>query len=239
LGEFSIVDILKVILKRIWAVSIAAVLCGSLAFVYCTMFATPTYQAKASVLGSNGNIGSEITIGVTTGGNTIQSGDLAASIALTETYVVMLTKMPSESQDFVNRLVEEDLLDIYKQSQIEITAQEDTLVIEISVISTDAKAAQSIANIYAECSSTFVEDYNIGMIKTISKARDTKQVSPRTLMTTFFAAFLGMAVVALFVVYIDLSDRTINGEEDIRANYDIPVLGMVPDFQVSSKGGKK
>ena len=77
------------------------------------------------------------------------------------------------------------------------------------------------------------------MIKTLSKARDTVQVSPKTMITVALAAILGAAIVAFFVIYIELSDRTINGEEDIRANYDIPILGNVPDFQSTIKGGKK
>ncbi len=239
MGDFSLIDILKIVMKRVWTVVIAAVLCGAIALVYCQMLATPTYEAKASVIGSNGSVAADLEFEVNNGDATVESSDLAASIALTDTYVVMLTKMPTESDQFVSALTEEDLLEQYKNSKVEITAREDTLIIDISVISTDPKAAQQIANIYAECSSDFVADYNIGMIKTLSKARDTQQVSPKTLITVALAAILGAAVVAFFVIYIELSDRTINGEEDVRANYDIPILGNVPDFQSTVKGGKK
>ena len=223
MGDFSLIDILKIVMKRVWAVVIAAMLCGAIALVYCQMLATPTYEAKASVIGSNGSVAADLEFEVNNGDATVESSDLAASIALTDTYVVMLTKMPTESDQFVSALTEEDLLEQYKNSKVEITAREDTLIIDISVISTDPKAAQQIANIYAECSSDFVADYNIGMIKTLSKARDTQQVSPKTLITVALAAILGAAVVAFFVIYIELSDRTINGEEDVRANYDIPI----------------
>ncbi len=239
MGDFSLIDILKIVLKRVWAVIVAAVLCGSIAMVYCQMLATPTYQAKASVIGSNGNVAADYEVAVNNGEATIESNDLAASIALTDTYVVMLTKMPTESDQFVSLLQEEDLLTQYKNSTVEITAREDTLIIDISVIGTDPKAAMQIANIYAECSANFVADYNIGMIKTLSKARDTIQVSPRTFITVALASILGAVVVALFVIYIELSDRTINGEEDVRSHYDFPILGNVPDFQSTVKGGKK
>ena len=169
---------------------------------------------------------------------TIESSDLAASLALSDTYVVMLTKMPAESQEFIDKLTDEGLFDIYQNSSVSISPREETLIIDISVVSTDRNAAQKIANIYAECSSSFVAEYNIGMIKTLSKARDTVQISPNTLRTVFFAVLLGIVIVAFIAVFIDMSDKTINGEDDIRANYDIPILGSVPDFQTISKGVK-
>lgn len=239
MGEISILDIFKIIFRRIWAIIIAAVLCGAVAFVYCTMFATPTYQAKASVIGSNGNIAVDYDVSSPSSKETIESSDLAASLALSDTYVVMLTKMPAESQEFIDKLTDEGLFDIYQNSSVSISPREETLIIDISVVSTDRNAAQKIANIYAECSSSFVAEYNIGMIKTLSKARDTAQISPNTLKTVFLAVLLGVVIVALIAVYIDMSDKTINGEDDIRANYDIPILGSVPDFQTISKGGKK
>ena len=239
MGEISILDIFKIMFRRIWAIIIAAVLCGAVAFVYCTMFATPTYQAKASVIGSNGNIAVDYDVSSPSSKETIESSDLAASLALSDTYVVMLTKMPAESQEFIDKLTDEGLFDIYQNSSVSISPREETLIIDISVVSTDRNAAQKIANIYAECSSSFVAEYNIGMIKTLSKARDTVQVSPNTLRTVFFAVLLGIVIVAFIAVFIDMSDKTINGEDDIRANYDIPILGSVPDFQTISKGGKK
>lgn len=238
MGEISILDILKIIFRRIWAIIIAAVLCGAVAFVYCTMFATPTYQAKASVIGSNGNIAVDYDVSSPSSKETIESSDLAASLALSDTYVVMLTKMPAESQEFIDKLTDEGLFDIYQNSSVSISPREETLIIDISVVSTDRNAAQKIANIYAECSSSFVAEYNIGMIKTLSKARDTVQISPNTLRTVFFAVLLGIVIVAFIAVFIDMSDKTINGEDDIRANYDIPILGSVPDFQTISKGVK-
>ena len=131
MGDFSLIDILKIVMKRVWAVVIAAVLCGAIALVYCQMLATPTYEAIASVIGSNGSVAADFEFEVNNGEATVESGDLAASIALTDTYVKMLTKMPSESDEFVTLLTEEDLLSQYKNSTVEITAQEDTLIIDI------------------------------------------------------------------------------------------------------------
>lgn len=240
MGEYSVVDMLRIVLKRIWLVIIVGVLCASVAFIYCSMIATPTYQARACIIGSNGNVAADMDMQVSSSAadTSIKSNDLAASLSLTDTYVIMLKKMPTESQLFIDRITEAGLADYYnKKSTVSISANKDTLVIDITVVSTDREVAKQIANIYAECSSDFIADYNIGMIKTLSKARNAVQVSPRTILTTALSCLLGVAATAVIIIYLALSDRTINGEDDIKVNYDIPVLGVVPDFQSMTKGG--
>ncbi len=242
MNEYSIVEMLQIALKRIRLILLVGILCAAVAFVYCHFIATPKYQARASVIGSNGNVAADSDSKLNTYGSdtSIQSGDLTASLSLTETYVIMLKQMPTESQLFIDRITEAGLADYYNNnSSVGISANKDTLVIDIVVVSTDSKAAREIANIYADCASDFISDYNIGMIKTLSKARVAQQTSPHTARTTLLGFLLGAIATAAIAVYIELSDRTINGEDDIKTNYDIPVLGVVPNFQSIVKGGKK
>lgn len=238
--DYSILDILKIVLKRFWLVAIVGIICAGIAFMYCIMIATPTYQARASILGSNGNVAVDMELDISSGtaDTSIKSADLAASLTLTETYVQMLTKMPTESAEFVDAIKEAGLIDQFNQASISIAAREDTLIIDITVVSADREAARQIANIYAQCSTDFISDYNIGMIKELSKARSTEQVSPHTAITTVLAFMFGVIITALIVIYFAISDRTINGEDDLKAHYDIPLLGSVPDFQSTAKGVK-
>lgn len=240
--EYSIVEMLQIALRRIKLILLVGVLCAAVAFVYCYMIATPKYQARASVIGSNGNIAADNDAQMNTYAKdtSIQSGDLTASLSLTETYAIMLKKLPTESQLFIDRITEAGLEDYYNNhSSVSIGTNDETLVIDIVVVSTDSKVAKEIANIYAECASDFIADYNIGMIKTLSKARVATKTSPRTVQTTMLAFLVGAIATAAIVIFLELSDRTINSEDDIKNNYDIPVLGVVPNFQEVAKGGKK
>ena len=236
--EYSAMDIIKVVFRRIWLIVVVGVLCAVIAYIYCSMLATPTYQAKSSIIGSNGNIATDVDSNIITSNGSVAVGDLSASLSLTETYVYMLTKMPTESENFINKLNDAGLVDYFNNASVNITAREDTLIIDIAVVSTDREVAKQIANIYAECSSEFIEGYNVGMIKELSKARSTTQVSPQTFIATALACILGVFVTALIVIFLAISDRTINGEDDLKNNYDIPILGVVPDFQISVNGGK-
>ena len=235
--EYSALDILRVVFRRIWLILIVGALCAVAAFIYCSVLATPTYQAKSSIIGSNGNLATDVNTNIATSDTSVHSGDLSASLSLTETYVYMLTKLPTESETFINKITDAGLIDYFNNSSVNITAREETLIIDISVVSTDREVAKQIANIYSEVSSEFIESYNIGMVKELSKARSTTQVSPQTFIATALAAVFGIFVTALAVIFIAISDRTVNGEEDIKNNYDMPILGVVPNFQISM-GGK-
>ncbi len=241
MSEYSILEILRIILKRIWLVAVVGVVCASIAFIYCVTLATPKYAAGAAIIGSNGNIAADLDMDFTAGttDTSIKSNDLAASLSLTDTYVYVLTKMPSECQEFVDRIKESNLVEKFNESTVDIVARADTLIIDITVTSPDEDAAKQIANIYSECSSDFIAEYNIGMVTPLSKARKANQVSPRTLVSTLLAGVLGVAVTCMIIIYLAVSDKTINGEDDIKNNYDIPLLGSVPDFQSTARGGKQ
>ena len=56
-------------------------------------------------------------------------------------------------------------------------------------------------------------------------------------------ALAGILLAALYAVLREFLDVRIKGAEDLSGKYDIPVLGSVPEFEISSKkkkaGGNK
>ena len=63
-------------------------------------------------------------------------------------------------------------------------------------------------------------------------------VSPRTVFSTVLFALLGAIISSLIIVVVSMLDKAINGEEDFKGSFDIPVLGAVPDFDTSSSTTK-
>jgi capsular polysaccharide biosynthesis protein len=49
---------------------------------------------------------------------------------------------------------------------------------------------------------------------------------------------VGAVIAALIAIYLETSNKVISGEDDIKTNYDLSILGVVPDFHISAKGGK-
>ena len=52
-------------------------------------------------------------------------------------------------------------------------------------------------------------------------------------------ASIGCVLVLAIAILVSMMDKTIKGEKDFSANYDIPVLGSIPNFRVAAREEKK
>ena len=53
------------------------------------------------------------------------------------------------------------------------------------------------------------------------------------------AVILGAVLVFAIAIIITVMDKTIKGENDFTANYDIPILGNIPNFKAAAREEKK
>lgn len=234
--ELTILDIIKIILRRIWLIIAATILSAAIGFVYCKMFATPQYMATASLYGSNN---STVT-------NTITQTDIVSSQLVVNTYVALL-----RSNHTLDMVIEDTNLNYIReelQDMIEFTISNNTSVVLIKVTCEDSehaiKIANSLANLAPDIVNSFFTNDNTvssganNFMKVIDTADDTEQVAPRTLLITFICGFAGCAGVVFIVLLLEVMDKTIKTEQDIVGNYNIPVLGTVPDFDATHKGAR-
>lgn len=64
-------------------------------------------------------------------------------------------------------------------------------------------------------------------------------VKPRKLMTLLMAAFLGIFGGSGIVIAKELMNRTIKNAEDVANYLDLPVLGIIPDYEAYKHGSKQ
>lgn len=238
MNEISLSSIVSILLKRIWLIVIVTVLCAAIAFGYCKIIVSPVYKATTSILITNGGVITE------SGDDTIQSGDLSASIYLVNTCVDILKsqkiykELASATSDKYN----------YKSLKNGFTVErkdEDSLFIAISFRSTDPKEAILLVNAFTKLAPASIEAILPSVKVEILEESDTaNKVYPQTLNTTIIFAFLGAIISCVIVLIIALTDQAIKSEEEFVSFFDIPVLGTVPDFDNSptyaykSKTGK-
>ena len=109
--------------------------------------------------------------------------------------------------------------------------EEKSMLIYISVVSTSANEAVQIANDFAECCKEFIPanvDKNINV--SITNADGASNVYPRTVMSSAIAFLVGAVLTFVIAFIIDISDQSIRGEDEFINQYDIPLLGSIPDF---------
>lgn len=244
MGNFSITDLFKIILKRLHIIVIVALLCGSISVGYCMYIAKPIYAAKTSLFADNGGI----TSGTGTTSQTengVKSTDVASSLNLLNTYVGIL-----EENDFyiyVNDYLKSTGQSVgYTDSELKklvtISGREDTMLLDITVKCENGEFAVDLANAIVEKAPEYIKGFvPQATAKKSRTANNYSKVSPNITLTSIITAFLGACLCAVIIVVRALNDQTVKGEEDFAEKFDIPVLGSVPNFDLGrtakGKGG--
>ena len=230
----NIMDLVMLAWRRLWILILVAIVCAAAVFSYCKFFVTPSYSATASIIATNG------AVTVYGDKSTVSASDLSASLYLAET-VIDILKTPDIYKDVADQLGKEyNYQNLMSRTSV-VRRGEDTLFIDVTFSSTDPKEAMRVANKFVEISCEYIPEYIPHSIaKVASTAIKSVKTHPKTPTATMAAGAAG-AVFAFFVVFIiESTNRAIKGEEDFTSNFDVPLLGAVPDFEnVETSGYKK
>jgi len=236
MNELTLSSLLGILRKSIVYIIIAAIVFAIAGYLCCEFIATPTYQAKIALLATNSsgfaNQDSE-DIGT-------DSSELSAARSLINTYIDIFS-----TREFFGMIKEKtglDYSDNTLKGMVNISRRSDTsLFIDIVVTSANKKHAIIVADAIYEYS----DDYLVSLLPAASVKGVEKSGSravqnyPNTSSAIFLAAVLGGVLTFVVFVIINIMDKTIKGEKDFSANYDIPILGNIPNFKVAAREEKK
>ena len=230
IGEISIVDIFKVLLRKLWLIILITLVFALGSYFYTKTFISPKYMSTASLYVTNGV--------KSVSDDTANLDDLNASAKLVDSYIVVL-----QSDSVAQQISEKTQLGYSTgaiKSMIRLSSINETQVLRVQVTCKSRKDAQTIANAMLEVApATLKEVAKVGEVETLDTASEAGQVSPNIVTNTLVGFLLGLVVSVLIVLVQAMLDRTVKGEEDFKEHYDIAVLGSVPDFKENEKGGYK
>ncbi len=233
MNELTPMSIINMILHRLWAVILAAVVCAVGTFAYCRFLADPVYQATISLAVTNGTIikdddGSTAETG--NQNNTVNFNDLSASVYVAKNCVDIL-KSSSIYKDLSAAINNQYSYKMLKKGFSVNLRNEEKIFIDISFKSTSYNETIKIVNAFADLSAVNIKKIIPSATVVVMDYADTApQTSPRTTNNALLAAVVGALLASGIIVVLNLFDRTIKGEEDFKARFDIPILGCVPDF---------
>ena len=217
---------LFVLLKRyIFAIVAAGIIGGIATYCVCSFFVSPVYEANAKMLV---NSRQEQTGSVT-------NDQITSSQKLVDTYAIII-----RSQPVLEPVIEELNLSVDAEKlakKVSVTSVNDTQVMQIAVQSKNRdQALQIVEQIVAICPDVIIETVEAGSVKTIEPARlRTEPVSPNTNLYTVVAAFLSMVIVMIVLMVRYLLDNTYKSETDLRNDLQLPVLGVIPNYDYCMK----
>ena len=222
------IDLLKLVLilwKKAWAIVLAMIVVGGIAFGITYNFIEPTYQASVKVYVDNTNQNN----------TTMTQSDVNLQRTLVQTYIVTL-----KSRTTLNEVIKQADLDYNFEELSEMISAEavnSTEVFEVTVVSKDAKEAAEIANTIAEVlPSRISEIIESSSVKILDYAIiNNEPISPSYVKNVAIGALAG-AVVAVALIFLQfVLDNKIHSEEYLIEHYKYPILAVIPDLTVNSK----
>jgi len=233
--EIDLLQVLEAFLKKAWLIILCMVVCGVGAFCYAYYCITPTYQSSVLFYVNNNNSFSSLD----TAKLSISSQDITASKDLVETYIVIL-----KTRNTLDEVIERSGLDLTfskLNGMISAGAVNETEVFKVVVTDTDPLRAEVIANTIAE-----VLPDKIASIVEGSSARvvdyaviPTAKSAPSLTKYTTYGLIIGAVIAIIIILLMLFSDYQIHNEDYLIDTYDdIPLLGVIPDFDVRRSYGR-
>ena len=227
-NEISISDVFHALVGHIVLILISALVCGMAAFTITKAFIKPTYKTSITLYAvSNLNQDSGI----------ITSSDQNASAQLATTYAQILKS--TNVMSAVSEELEKKGLH-YGSSQLKgmaVTSTTTTQVFNVTVTARSAVDAKTVADTIADVASDKIAKIvGGGEVRIVDYAQfPGAPSSPDVKGNTTIGVLIGLLIACLIVIIRLLTDTTIWSEEDVAKQYDIPILGTVPQLSSSEK----
>lgn len=240
--NISLIDLAKIIWKKIWIVGISSLVCIAIALCYCLFFAKSAYAASSTVLFASGVLFKDDQSEV---GNTeyITTGELSTTFAMMKSFSGILMKSTDYYVEALRLAEAKGLNGTYSVENLmaatDITFEEDSVFITITVTVDDKDDAVVLISALSEAAPTVVTS-KIGRTSADVLNVDDKasEVTASTMLFVLLALVVGAAVSSAIIVISNRLDKTIKGEEDLLSQHDLPLLGVVPMFDVAKKKGR-
>lgn len=215
--EIDIMQIIRMLLSKIWIVIVAGVVTAIVAFGITEIAITPQYQSSIKLYIINRQNGTTTTL-----------SDIQSSTQLVKDYKVLVTSLP-----VVEQVVKDLDLDITPDAlvgKISCEIETDSRVLQVTVTDTDPKRAKEIVDAIADVSAKQITSVmQIEGVNVIEYGRVANAPSsPNVKKNTMLGAIAGIVIaIAVIVVNFILDDR-IKTSDDVEKYLGITNLSLIP-----------
>src|SRR5699024_1950619 len=218
----SLKEIFDVIMKRwkmIVSITVGAAL---LAALLSYLILTPIYEANTQFIVNQ-------TEEQQPENAQIDSGTIQTNVELINTYNVII-----KSKAILDEVAEELGLNDTEENledKIEVSSEEDSQVVTVTVKDPDAQQATSIANttvkVFQDRIPDLMNDDNVNILTAAETEVDQSPVEPRPMLNIAIAIVLGAMVGVGMAFLLEYLDTTIRTEEDVEQKLDVPIIGVI------------
>ena len=220
--EIDVFQLVKVLWKRKFLITLVALVAGVTAFAYSSFVIQPQYTSTTRIYVVNRNQADKP--GLT-------NQDLQAGSYLVKDYREIIL-----SQDVLEKVVADQSLAMDAKTlgrKVSVTVPADTRIVSISVRDGKPEEASRIANALREVAAQkIISITRVSDVTTLDEARPaTSPSSPNIRRNTIMAILAASGIVILIVLLVELLDDRVKRPEDIEEVMHISLLGVIPNLE--------
>lgn len=215
----SLQELFNTLKKRLGLIIGTTVVAAIIAAVVSYFFLTPIYQASTQILISQQKVEQQ----------PFNSQDIQTNLQLINTYNVII-KSPVILTDVIEILdLETTPAELF--SQITVSSEQSSQVVNVTVQDPQAHVAVDIANTTAEVFQKKIVNLmkvdNVDILSPAIYEENSSPVKPNKTLNVAIAAVIGLMVGVGAAFLLEYLDTTVKTEEDIEELLGLPVLGLV------------
>ena len=220
------------VLRKRWLIVVAIPLMAALTSGIISFFIIkPVYQASTTLI-----VGKKASESGQAAAQMLDNSVLQANLQLAKTYATIAQ----------SRTVEENVIkDLNLPMKVEeldrlisINPVKTTEILELQVSNTNPELAASIANTMAqEFSKAVIEIKKVDSVSIVDSAvTPDKPVKPNKKLNVLIAFVVGLMASVGLVFLLEYIDNTVKTSDDIEKLLGIPVLGVIPNYDLNKQG---
>ncbi len=239
--EIDLLEVGRELLRKWWLI-LAVAMISMLAAIGITKFGIePTYESKSMLY-------------VLTNTTSVTSvADLQIGTAITDDFLIIATSKPTVDRainiiekEYGKKFTRQEIL-----GMIRVTNEEDTRILTLRAVSTDAEKACMVSNAMAEATAERMAEITKKDPPTVVENAEVEKspIGPSMQKNAFFGFIIGVLIVCAAIVIQILMNDNIKTEEDIEKYLGETTLATIPFVKSltepetlkirGAKGGKK
>ncbi len=216
------------VLRKRWMIVVVITLIATLTSGVISYFVIkPVYQASTTLI-----VGKKASESGQAANQMLDNNVLLANQQLAKTYATIAQSRTVEQnvlKDLNLPLTVEGL-----DSLISVTPVKTTEILEIQVTNQNPELAASIANTMAqEFSKAVIEIKKVDSVSIVDTAViPDKPIKPKKTLNVLIAFFVGIMASVGLVFLLEYLDNTVKTSSDVEKLLGIPVLGIIPNYEM-------
>ena len=226
--EIDLLEILDVLLSRIWLILNAGLFAALVFFIVSKFVMTPYYSSTTKIYILNKTDNASVTY-----------SDVQMGTQLTKDYAELINSRYVLEEVTQKLALEDDYNELLKK--VSVDTPTDTRIVSIAVEDEDPVQAMNIANCIREVAGEHIQNVmDIEAVNVVETANmPTRKAGPSVLRWTLIGGAIGIFLLSAIILIQYLLDDTIKSSEDIEKYLGLSTLALIPVVAGENSGKKK